>query len=167
MKSCQSIRSLRSTNSWCGFSRWNANSHQGSTWIILVLTHDTDVVQRAGPRRMASGMDGDHDQQNTTVMGSVPGDTDCSVSAWYGSQIFHGIKCTSCSSWCRGKVKYDAIARQGHNDKRIVHASFKDLIPLRQRADGGEISLDRPSDEEVAAQTEKRKMLLQSWYQEP
>ena len=60
-----------------------------------------------------------------------------------------------------GKVKYDAIARQGHNDKRIVHASFKDLIPLRQRADVGEISLDRPSEEEVAAQTEKTKKALE------
>ena len=59
-----------------------------------------------------------------------------------------------------GKVKYDAIAKQGHNDKRIVHASFKDLIPLRMRADGGEISLDRPSEEEVAAQTEKTKNAL-------
>ena len=59
-----------------------------------------------------------------------------------------------------GKVKYDAIARQGHNEKRIVHASFKDLIPLRQRADIGEISLDRPSEEEIAAQTEKTKNAL-------
>ncbi|KAI9758435.1 MAG: mRNA splicing protein [Chaenotheca gracillima] len=59
-----------------------------------------------------------------------------------------------------GKVKYDAIARQGHNDKRIVHASFKDLIPLRQRADVGEITLDRPSEEEVATSTEKTKNAL-------
>lgn len=59
-----------------------------------------------------------------------------------------------------GKVKYDAIARQGHNDSRIIHASFKDLIPLRQRADVGELSLDRPSEEEVAAQTEKTKNAL-------
>ncbi|SLM35021.1 transcriptional regulator cwf13 [Lasallia pustulata] len=59
-----------------------------------------------------------------------------------------------------GRVKYDAIARQGHNDKRIIHASFKDLIPLRQRADVGEISLDRPSEEEVAAATERTKNAL-------
>jgi len=59
-----------------------------------------------------------------------------------------------------GKVKYDAIARQGHSDNRIVHASFKDLIPLRQRADAGEINLDRPSEEEVAASTEKTKNAL-------
>ncbi|KAK6339411.1 mRNA splicing protein [Orbilia javanica] len=60
----------------------------------------------------------------------------------------------------KGIVKYDAIARQGHNDKRIVHASFKDLIPLRQRADVGEISLERPSEEEVAEQTEKTRAAL-------
>jgi len=59
-----------------------------------------------------------------------------------------------------GKIKYDALARRGHNDKRIVHASFKDLIPLRQRADVGEISLDRPSAEEVAEQTERTKNAL-------
>lgn len=59
-----------------------------------------------------------------------------------------------------GKVKYDAIARQGHNDKRMVHTSFKDLIPLRQRADAGDINLDRPSEEEVAATTQKTKDAL-------
>ncbi|KAI5799151.1 SKIP/SNW domain-containing protein [Peziza echinospora] len=59
-----------------------------------------------------------------------------------------------------GAVKYDAIARQGHDSSRIVHAQFKDLIPLRQRADVGEISLERPSEEEVAAQTEKTRLAL-------
>lgn len=59
-----------------------------------------------------------------------------------------------------GKVKYDAIARQGHSETRIVQTSFKDLIPLRQRADAGEISLERPSQEEVAATTEKTKNAL-------
>ena len=60
-----------------------------------------------------------------------------------------------------GKVKYDAIARQGHSDNRIVQSSFKDLIPLRQRADAGDLSLERPSSEEVAASTEKTKMALE------
>ncbi|KAI1753338.1 SKIP/SNW domain-containing protein [Xylaria castorea] len=59
-----------------------------------------------------------------------------------------------------GKVKYDAIARQGHADGRIVHASFKDLIPLRQRADAGEISLARPSEDTVAETAEKTKAAL-------
>ncbi|PWY79679.1 Pre-mRNA-processing protein 45 [Aspergillus heteromorphus CBS 117.55] len=61
-----------------------------------------------------------------------------------------------------GKVKYDAIARRGHSDSHIVHASFKDLIPLRQRVDMGEISLDRPSEEEVQLQMEKTKNALAS-----
>ena len=60
-----------------------------------------------------------------------------------------------------GKVKYDAIARQGHSDDRIIHSNFKDLIPLRQRADAGDISLDRPDAEEVAASTERTKMALE------
>lgn len=64
-----------------------------------------------------------------------------------------------------GKVKYDAIARRGHSENRIVHASFKDLIPLRQRVDMGEISLDRPSEEEVQAQMEKTKNALASLVQ--
>ena len=61
-----------------------------------------------------------------------------------------------------GKVKYDAIARRGHSDNRIIHASFKDLIPLRQRADVGEISLDRPSEEEVQESKERTQKALQS-----
>ncbi|RWA08757.1 hypothetical protein EKO27_g6333 [Xylaria grammica] len=59
-----------------------------------------------------------------------------------------------------GKVKYDAIARQGHAEGRIVHASFKDLIPLRQRADAGEISLARPSEDQVAETAERTKAAL-------
>lgn len=59
-----------------------------------------------------------------------------------------------------GKVKYDAIARRGHADNRTVHASFKDLIPLRQRVDMGEISLDKPSEEEIQMQMEKTKAAL-------
>ncbi|KAI0157259.1 SKIP/SNW domain-containing protein [Xylariaceae sp. FL1272] len=59
-----------------------------------------------------------------------------------------------------GKVKYDAIAKQGHAEGRIVHASFKDLIPLRQRADAGEISLARPTAEQVAETAEKTKNAL-------
>src|ERR1700712_5062975 len=50
-----------------------------------------------------------------------------------------------------GKVDYEALARRGHSDSRIIHSSFKDLIPLRQRAEVGELSLERPSEEEVQA----------------
>ncbi|KAK4953962.1 mRNA splicing protein [Elasticomyces elasticus] len=61
-----------------------------------------------------------------------------------------------------GKVKYDAIARRGHSDTRVIHASFKDLIPLRQRADAGEINLERPSAEEEQAAKERTQKALQS-----
>lgn len=60
-----------------------------------------------------------------------------------------------------GKVKYDAIARQGHNESRIIHSSFKDLIPLRQQANAGDLNLDRPSQEEVAASAEKTRLALE------
>ena len=59
-----------------------------------------------------------------------------------------------------GKVKYDAIARQGHSESRIIHTSFKDLIPLRQRADAGEIDLSRPDKEKVAETMEKTQAAL-------
>ncbi|KAI5365156.1 Putative SKI-interacting protein, SKIP [Septoria linicola] len=60
-----------------------------------------------------------------------------------------------------GKVKYDALARRGHSESRIVHASFKDLIPLRQRADAGDIDLSKPSDEEVEATKQRTQLALQ------
>jgi SNW domain-containing protein 1 len=60
-----------------------------------------------------------------------------------------------------GKVKYDAIARQGHSESRIIHSSFKDLIPLRQRADAGDINLDRPTQEEAQATAERTKQALE------
>ncbi|KAK0820595.1 mRNA splicing protein [Friedmanniomyces endolithicus] len=61
-----------------------------------------------------------------------------------------------------GKVKYDAIARRGHSDTRVIHASFKDLIPLRQRADAGEINMERPSAGEEQASKERTQKALQS-----
>ncbi|KOS18790.1 Pre-mRNA-processing protein 45 [Escovopsis weberi] len=59
-----------------------------------------------------------------------------------------------------GKVKYDAIARQGHGEGRVIHTSFKDLIPLRQRADAGDIDLSRPDKEAVAATAERTQNAL-------
>jgi SNW domain-containing protein 1 len=59
-----------------------------------------------------------------------------------------------------GKTKYDEIAKRGHSDSRIVQASFKDLIPLRQRADAGELDLARPSQEVVQATKEKTEKAL-------
>jgi len=64
-----------------------------------------------------------------------------------------------------GKTKYDEIARRGHGDSRIVQASFKDLIPLRQQADAGELDLSRPSAEVVQATKEKTEQALMALVQ--
>ncbi|KAK0720022.1 SKIP/SNW domain-containing protein [Lasiosphaeris hirsuta] len=61
-----------------------------------------------------------------------------------------------------GKVDYSAIARQGHGSDRIIHTSFKDLIPLRQRAEAGDLDLSRPSQEEVSATAERTKKALEA-----
>lgn len=60
-----------------------------------------------------------------------------------------------------GKVDYTSIARQGHSKSRIIQASFNDLVPLRQRVKNGELSLDRPSEDEVKSTTEKTQAALQ------
>jgi hypothetical protein len=59
-----------------------------------------------------------------------------------------------------GKTKYDEIARRGHGDSRIVQASFKDLIPLRQQANAGDLDLSRPSAEVVQETKEKTEQAL-------
>lgn len=61
----------------------------------------------------------------------------------------------------KGNIQYDAIVRQGHDSGRIIHTSYKDLIPLRQRADTGEINLDRPSEEEVMSTAERTRLALE------
>ena len=60
-----------------------------------------------------------------------------------------------------GSTVQDTIAKQGHDSSRIVHTSFKDLIPLRQRADAGEVDLARPSEEQIAESKRKTEQALQ------
>ncbi|BFZ54554.1 mRNA splicing protein [Savitreella phatthalungensis] len=60
-----------------------------------------------------------------------------------------------------GKVDYSVIARQGQSEDKIIHSSYKDLIPLRSRADAGEISLEKPSEEEVQETAERTGAALQ------
>ena len=61
----------------------------------------------------------------------------------------------------QGNIQYDAIARQNHDSNRIIHTSLKDLIPLRQRADVGEINLERPSEEQVQLTAERTRAALE------
>ncbi|RIB28610.1 SKIP/SNW domain-containing protein [Gigaspora rosea] len=60
-----------------------------------------------------------------------------------------------------GNIKYDAIARQGHTESRIVHSQFKDLVPVNQRSDIEQINLDRPNEDEVKETTEKTREALE------
>ncbi|CEI99752.1 hypothetical protein G6F70_004677 [Rhizopus microsporus] len=62
-----------------------------------------------------------------------------------------------------GNVKYDAIARQGHNDDRIIHTSLKDMVPLKERkdVDVDKLVMDRPSEEEVMSVAEKTRQALE------
>ena len=69
-----------------------------------------------------------------------------------------GRKATSSSTALQLRVDKDGksdvasqIAQRGHGASRIVQSSFKDLIPLRQLANAGELDLSRPSAEEVEA----------------
>ncbi|GAA5884862.1 hypothetical protein JCM16303_005325 [Sporobolomyces ruberrimus] len=62
-----------------------------------------------------------------------------------------------------GKVRYDAIAQQGHRKGVTVQSSFKDLVPLSHRTDVSPESLlmTRPSEEEVQATADRTKLALE------
>ena len=47
-----------------------------------------------------------------------------------------------------GKVKYDALVRQGHDADRVVHSKFQDLVP-KEILDEGDPSLNRPDQVKV------------------
>ncbi len=56
----------------------------------------------------------------------------------------------------------ETIAKQGHGSARIVQSSFTDLIPLKHRPGGQEVSLARPSQEIVEQTTKKTMNALQA-----
>ncbi|GAA5942839.1 mRNA splicing protein PRP45 [Sporobolomyces koalae] len=62
-----------------------------------------------------------------------------------------------------GRVKYDAIAQQGHRKGVHVQSSFKDLVPLANRTDISKEALEmqRPSEEEVQATADRTKAALE------
>jgi len=55
-----------------------------------------------------------------------------------------------------GKVKYDALVRQGHGKDRIVYSKPTDLLPKTEGAD-----LDRPDEEAVEKSTEETRSALE------
>ncbi|PVF99110.1 putative puff-specific nuclear protein Bx42 [Serendipita vermifera] len=62
-----------------------------------------------------------------------------------------------------GNVRYDAIAKQGHDPDRIIQSQFKDLVPLAHRKDLDEEAkaMERPTDEEVEETTERTRLALE------
>lgn len=62
-----------------------------------------------------------------------------------------------------GNVRYDAIAKQGHDGDRIVQSQFKDLVPLEHRKDLDEEdkNMMRPTQEEVDETTERTRLALE------
>lgn len=58
-----------------------------------------------------------------------------------------------------GKIKYDAIARQGHGKDKVIHSRPQDLLPKPIEDDDPE--LQKPDDEQVMENTEKTRMALE------
>jgi SNW domain-containing protein 1 len=113
--------------------------------VVAASSLDNQVVlQRKGPPPYGQRLNWrPRNQDDYADGGAFP---ECLVAQY---PLDMGRKSTSSSNALaiqvdgEGKVNYDAIARRGHSASRIVQSSFKDLIPLRQRADVGEISLER------------------------
>uniref|UniRef100_A0A1L8DHE4 Putative mrna splicing factor/ chromatin binding snw family nuclear protein n=1 Tax=Nyssomyia neivai TaxID=330878 RepID=A0A1L8DHE4_9DIPT len=59
-----------------------------------------------------------------------------------------------------GKIKYDAIARQGHSKDKIVYSNLSQLLPAEVLAEDAEI-LQKPDEESLADTTEKTRMALE------
>lgn len=60
----------------------------------------------------------------------------------------------------KGKVKYDAIARQGHGKDKIVYSSISQLLPAEVLAEDAD-ELQRPDEETVAETTEETRLALE------
>lgn len=58
-----------------------------------------------------------------------------------------------------GKVKYDAIARQGHSKDKIIYSKLSDLLPVEVMNEN-DPSLERPSQEELDEITENTRQAL-------
>ncbi|CAG9838677.1 unnamed protein product [Diabrotica balteata] len=58
-----------------------------------------------------------------------------------------------------GKVKYDAIARQGHGKDKIVYSKLSDLLPV-EVVDENDPSLEKPDQEEIDDLTERTRQAL-------
>ncbi|KZT02308.1 pre-mRNA-processing protein 45 [Laetiporus sulphureus 93-53] len=62
-----------------------------------------------------------------------------------------------------GNVRYDVIAQQGQRPGKIVQSQFKDLVPLAHRKDLDDTQrqMERPTEDDVQATTEKTRAALE------
>lgn len=60
----------------------------------------------------------------------------------------------------KGKIKYDAIARQGHGKDKIVYSNISQLLPAEVLSEDSEL-LQRPNDEKIAEITEATRRALE------
>lgn len=59
-----------------------------------------------------------------------------------------------------GKIRYDAIARQGHGKDKIVYSNISQLLPAEVLAEDDEL-LQRPDDEKIAETTDATRRALE------
>merc|ERR1712168_577391 len=59
-----------------------------------------------------------------------------------------------------GKVKYDALVKQGHGKDRVVHSKFSDLVP-KEILDENDASLNRPDQDKVDEVTQATREALE------
>lgn len=60
----------------------------------------------------------------------------------------------------KGRVKYDALVKQGHGKDKVVHSRFQDLVPVHLK-DEGDPDLERPSEEDIEETTRKTREALE------
>ncbi|TFK54639.1 hypothetical protein OE88DRAFT_1716824 [Heliocybe sulcata] len=62
-----------------------------------------------------------------------------------------------------GNVRYDALVQQGQREGKRVQSQFKDLIPIAYRKDleDSEREMERPTEDEVQATTDKTRAALE------
>lgn len=59
-----------------------------------------------------------------------------------------------------GKIRYDAIARQGHSKDRVVHSKFQQLVP-KEILNEDDPELQKPDEDAIREQTESTRLALE------
>lgn len=62
--------------------------------------------------------------------------------------------------YSQGRVKYDALVKQGHRKDKVVHSRFQDLVPVHLK-DEGDPDLEKPSEEDIEETTRKTREALE------